>query len=349
MADISRAVLALAVALLLAASGRAAPAAAQQAAGPIYAAEVRGPVTAVTVGYLQRALALAEASNAGALIITLSNRGGVLAPMRLFAATIAQARVPVVVYVAPGIDSGAAGALFLSAAHVSAMGPGSSFGIPAPLAQVDAALSQQTRDLVLDSVAHQLRTWNTERGRGAAWVDRAVRTGVVIDNQQASAASPPVVDLVAADREQLLTLLDGRIVQLANGRRVQLATLGRTPTPAAPTLWEGLRMALADPTLVFILLVLGALAIYVELAIPGTTVFAGIGALLLAGALAGLLALPVNGWALLLLLLAFALVGAEFFAPTHGALAVGGIALLIVGGANLFDPLQAPGATLAGG
>jgi membrane-bound serine protease (ClpP class) len=87
---------------------------------------------------------------------------------------------------------------------------------------------------------------------------------------------------------------------------------------------------------------------YVELAIPGSTVFAGIGVVLLAGAVLGLLVLPVVAWALLLLVLAFVLIGAEFFVPTHGALAVTGSALLIVGGLNLFDPRLAPGVTLAG-
>src|SRR5258707_551298 len=82
---------------------------------------------------------------------------------------------------------------------------------------------------------------------------------------------PAAVDLVAASQDELLTLLDGRVVKLADGRSVQLATLGRVATPVAPTLWEQLRLTLADPTIAFILLVMGALAIYLELAVPGTT------------------------------------------------------------------------------
>ncbi len=318
-----------------------------QPGGPIYSAEIHGVITSVTIEYLRRALQLAEAANANVLIIQLSTAGGVLRDLRPFAGEIAKARVAVVVYVTPmGTPAGAAGALFLSAAHISALTPQTSFGSPYPLASVDAALSQQTRDLVLDSVADQVRSWNAARGRNTDWVDRAVREGVVLTNEQAIAARPPAVDLVAADLAELLTLLEGRVVKLADGRSVQLATLGQPVTPVEPTLWEGLRLALANPTIAFILLATGALAIYLELGAPGTSVFAGIGVVLFAGAVAGLLVLPIHVWSLLLLLLGFVLIGVEFFIPIHGALVVTGLALVLVGAFNLFDPVQAPGTTI---
>jgi len=322
--------------------------AAQSSNGPIYTVEVHGAVTSVTIGYVRRALNLAEASNASALIIQLSSSGGVLSAMRPFAGELAPARVPVVVYVAPpGVQSGAAGTLFLSAAHLSAMAPGTSFGSPSPLAQVDAALSEQTRDLVLDSVADQLRDWNAAHGRNTERIQRAVREGVVLTNEQAIATQPPAIDLVAASQDELLTLLDGRVVALADGHSVQLATLGRTPTMVVPTLWERLRLALADPTIAFVLLVMGALAIYLEIAAPGTTIFAGIGVVLLAASAAGLLVLPIHWWSLLLIVLALGLIGVEFYTPSHGALAVTGLAVLVVGALTLIDPAQAPDTAIA--
>lgn len=335
-------VLAAVLALMLSASADAQP------RGPIYRVEVEGIVTSVTIDHLRRALHLAESADATVLIIQLQSNGGVLRAMRPFAGEIAKARVPVVVYVAPpGTQAGAAGALFLSAAHVSALAPDTSFGSPAPLTQIDAALSEQTRELVLDSVVSQIREWNDTRGRSAAWVDRAVREGVVLTNEQAIATTPPTVDLVAADQQELLTLLDGREIKLADGRAVRLATMGREVVSIDPTLWEGLRLALTNPTFAFILLVLGALAICLELAVPGTSAFFGVGIVLIVAAAIGLLALPLQWWALLLLVAAFGLIGAEFFAPTHGGLAVIGLALLIVGALNLIDTAQAPGVFIA--
>jgi membrane-bound serine protease (ClpP class) len=324
------------------------PVAAQTSHGPIYIARVDGPVTSVTIGYLERALHLAEAAQADALIISLSSSGGVLRDMRPFADEIAKARVPVVVYVAPeGTQSGAAGALFLSAAHISAMAPNTSFGSPAPLTQVDTALTQQTRDLVLDSVTKQIHDWNAARGRNTDWVDRAVREGALLNNEQAISAKPPAVDLVVANLDELLTQLDGRVVKLEDGRSVPIATLGRATIDVAPTLWEQLRLALSNPTLAFTLLVLGALAIYLELSAPGTSIFIGIGIVLILAAAAGLLVLPIRWGSLLLLLFALGLIGAEFFVPTHGALAITGLALVTVSALTLIDPAQAPGTVVA--
>ncbi len=325
------------------------PAGAQpSAAGPIYRAAVGGTLTSVSTGYLRRALQLAEAANASALVIELSNRGAVLSEARAFAGEIAAARVPVVVYVTPsGTASGAAGALFLSAAHISALAPGTSFGSPAPLADVDAALSEQTRDMLLDSVAAQLREWNAAHGRNLAWIDQAVRAGVVLDNQQASALRPPAVDLVAANRDELLTLLEGRRVTLQGGGSVTISALGRNMVDVPPTAWESLRLALADPTVAFVLLVLGVIALGLEFAAPGTSLFAGAGIVLLAGAALGLFVLPLQLWALGLLVLALLLLVAEFIAHAHGALAVAGVALLAVSALNIIDPAQAPGAVVA--
>jgi membrane-bound serine protease (ClpP class) len=212
---------------------------------------------------------------------------------------------------------------------------------------VDEALTQQTRDLVLDSVTKQIRDWNVERGRNTEWVDRAVREGVVLTNEQASALSPPAVDLVAASQAELLTLLDGRQIKLHDGRTVQLATLGRGVTPIAPTAWESVRLTLSTPSVAFVLLVLGALSLCLEFAAPGTTLFAGVGVVLLIVAGLGLLVLPLNWWAATLLVLALALIGAEFVVHSHGALAVGGLALLTLGALNLIDAEQAPGVMIA--
>ncbi len=341
-------VIALTLLLAFAAFDSAGPAFAQATPGPIYVAQARGTITSVTIGYLRNALHLAEASNANLLLIQISSAGAVLRDARPFAGELAAARIPVVVYVAPaGTNSGAAGALFLSAAHLSAMAPDTSFGSPYPLARVDEALTQQTRDLVLDSVTDQIRAWNADRGRNVEWVDRAVREGLVLTNEQASALNPPAVDLVAANQAELLTLLDGRQVTLHDHRMVQLATLGRSVTPITPTAWESVRLALSNPAVAFVLLVLGALSLCLEFAAPGTSVFAGIGVVLLVAAGLGLFVLPLNWWAALLLILALGLIVAEFVAHSHGALAVTGLALLVMGALNLIDAQQAPGVMIA--
>lgn len=322
--------------------------AAAQASGPLYSVELDGVITSYSVMYLQRALREAEAAQASALIITLQSEGAALRALRPFAVDVARSTVPVVVYVGPGaVASGAAGALLLSAAHIAALAPGASFGSPTPLATVDEALSDQSRNLVLDSVAQQLRSWNESRGRSAAWVERAVREGAILDSAQASATTPPSVTFVAQDQNELLTLLEGRSVTLQNGSTVQLHTLGRLPQPLEASLWEQILLLLARPTVAFLLLVFGAIAIYAEFASPGTSLLAGMGVVLLIGALIGLLVLPVRWLSVLGIVAAFALMGADLFVASHGGLTIAGVVLLVVGALTLIDPAQAPGVGVA--
>ena len=152
---------------------------------------------------------------------------------------------------------------------------------------------------------------------------------------------------MAASSAELLTLLEGRQVRLQDGRTLTIAALGRTVVEVGPTAWESLRLALADPTLAFVLLVLGVIAIGLEFAAPGTSLFAGIGVVLLLAAGLGLVVLPLRLWALGLLVLALALMAGEFVAHTHGALAIAGMALMTVSALNIIDPAQAPGTFIA--
>jgi membrane-bound serine protease (ClpP class) len=327
----------------------AAPLAAQESTdGPLYQVQLDGVITGWSTGYIQRTLRQAEASDATALIIRLSSEGAVLRVVRPLAAEIAASNVPVVVYIAPsGTDSGAVGAYFLSAAHVAAMAPDTSFGSTMPLVNGTSIRDEQARARLFDEVAAQLVEWNERQERAGDWVDTAVREGIVLNNAQASTSEPPAINLVARDTDELLTLLDGRVVTLETGEQRELATLGRSPRVLEPTLWESLLMLLASPTVAFLLLVMAAMAIYAELVSPTVGILAGIGAVLLIAALLGLLALPVQWLSVLLIVLAFLVIGADLFLPSHGALTVVGLAMLILGALNLFDPAQAPGVSVA--
>lgn len=315
---------------------------------PIYLVEVSGVVTDVTASYLRRALDVAESGSANALIIQLGNNGAVLRSLHPLATDLAQAEVPVVVFVAPpGSDAGAAGAFLLSAAHISAMAPDTAFGSPEPLASVEAALTEQTQHLVMDAIAEQLRTWNERQERNSAWVDRAVQDGRTWTNEQAIQTKPPIINLVARDVGELLMLLHGRTVVLHNGKSFQLETIGREATPIAPNIVEELLLFLADPTVMFLLLVLSFFAIYGEFANPGVGILAGLAVVLFLAAIVGMVVLPIQWLSLIGLFLAFGLMIADLFAPSHGTLAVIGIVLMILCSLTLIDSAQAPGVFVA--
>ncbi|MFQ3664220.1 MAG: NfeD family protein, partial [Chloroflexaceae bacterium] len=207
--------------------------------------------------------------------------------------------------------------------------------------------SDATRELLYTEAISQLGAWSRERGRSDAWVEQAVREGVVINNEQAVAATPPIIDLVARDVNELLTTLEGRAVVLESGETRTLRVLGRTPQLLAPTVWEQLLLLLATPTVAFLLLVMAGIAIYAEFVTPGVGVLAGLGIALLLAAGVGLIALPVRWLAVLGLVVAFGLIVADLYAPSHGAFTLVGVVIFVISTLSLFDTAQAPGVGVA--
>src|SRR5579883_1141007 len=95
--------------------------------------------------------------------------------------------------------------------------------------------------------------------------------------------------------------------------------------------------AVADPNLAFILLVLGALGIYVEFSSPGLILPGIAGAILVLLGLSGLAVLPINWIGAALLILAIVLFALEAKFASHGILGAGGAVSMILGALLLIN------------
>ncbi len=100
---------------------------------------------------------------------------------------------------------------------------------------------------------------------------------------------------------------------------------------------EGFISALADPNLAFIILVLGALGVYVEFSSPGLIVPGVAGGILLLLGLSALAVLPINWLGVALLALAVALFILEAYIVSHGVLAAGGTVSMVLGALLLVE------------
>jgi membrane-bound serine protease (ClpP class) len=314
----------------------------------LYMVEYDGVLSSYAAGYIRRALREAEAANAQALVVQLTPQGAVVAEARALAREIAEARVPVIIYISPtGHDAGAAGVWLLAAAHIAAMAPDSRFGIATPLFVPATGVSDPTQDLLLEEQLRQFEAWGTARQRNVSWVEQALRSGFIATAGQAIATNPPIIDIVARDLTELLQRLEGRVVTLSDGTQVTLSTLGVRPRVIEVYLVEAVLLILSNPTVVFLLLIMAGLAFYAEFLSPTVGILAGLGVLLLAGAIIGMIALPVQWLSVLGILIAFGLVAADLFVPSHGTLTVIGVGIMIASSLTLFDAAQAPGVTVA--
>lgn len=302
------------------------------ASAPVVTVELRGTVTPVMRDHLADAIEDASARGATAVVAELDTPGGQLETTRQIIDSIIASDVPVVIHVAPtGARAGSAGTFLTYASHVAAMSPGTTIGAATP---VDMEGGEVLDKIVEDSASY-IEALAEQRDRDVDFAVEAVREGTSISSS--AAIDRGAIDLLAADRAELLAELDGREVGLDDGRSVVLETADAPVVERDLGFGRQALQALANPDLAFIFLSLGVLGILYEFANPGAGLGGTIGAIMLILAFYSLAVLPTNLAGIALLVLAAALFIGELFAPGVGALAGGGTIALAVGGLLLFE------------
>lgn len=285
--------------------------------------------------YLTRALDHAADIKADALLVELDTPGGLLSTMRDMVGRIGASPVPVIVYVAPqGARAGSAGFFLLESADIAAMAPGTNAGAAHPVVE-GAKLDDIMKQKLENDTAAFLRSYTAQRGRNPQAAEDAVRNSKSYSDQEAKQLG--LIDLISPDRDALLRDIDGRTVTRMNGAKVVLHTKDAQLDRVIPSLRDRVLDRLMNPDLAVLMLVVGALLIYLEFNVPGTIVPGALGTLLVLLALFALNLLPVHYTALGLLLAAAVLMVLEVKFASHGVLALAGIACLVFGMMTLVD------------
>jgi membrane-bound serine protease (ClpP class) len=303
--------------------------------GVVVKLTIHDTIQPITADYLQRGLREAADLHAQAVIVSMGTPGGLLESTRVMVQAIENSPVPVIIFISPtGSRAGSAGFFLLEAADIAAMAPGTNAGAAHPIIegrQLDPILKEK----IENDAAAFLRSYAGRRGRNVEAAEDAVRNSKSYSDQEALKLK--LIDLVTADDASLLTALDGREIHRFDGTAQTLHLQGATLLTTAPSMRERLLSKLANPDIAVLLLVLGALLIYLEFNVPGTVVPGSIGTLFIVLGLFGLNLLPVRHTAIVLLVAAFVLMLLESKFTSHGVLAMAGIASLVVGLATLVD------------
>ena len=189
------------------------------------------------------------------------------------------------------------------------------------------------RKAINDAVAY-IRSLAELRGRNADWAEDAVRAAESLSSQDALEMN--VIDLVADDLSDLLQKLDGWEVEI-NGRSFELDTTGLIYERIEPDWRTRLLEVISNPTVAYMLMLLGIYGLIFEGYNPGAIVPGVVGAISLLLALFAFQVLPINYAGLALIALGVILMVSEFLVPSFGALGMGGIAAFIFGSVILID------------
>lgn len=284
--------------------------------------------------------ALEDADRAGAalLVVELDTPGGLLSSTREISTAMLGAATPVAVYVSPsGAQAASAGFFLLMAADFAAMAPGTNTGAAHPVGGQGETIEGVMGQKVEQDAAATIRALAGRHGRAVALAEEAVVKSRSFTDQEA--LSQGLVDVVAPDLAQLLLALDGRSCEkLGVKRTLKLAGAHVTEVRMPPL--QRLLAALVHPNIAYLLMSLGFLGIYFELAHPGAVLPGVVGGIALVLGLYALSVLPVNMAGVGLILLALLFFIAEIKVTSYGLLAVGGIIALVLGSLLLFRDLD---------
>jgi len=316
---------------------------------------IKGAIGVATADYVLSGIEYAETSNADLIIIEMDTPGGLMAPMRDIVQAILGCSVPVATYVTPaGARADSAGTYILLASHIAAMTPTTHLGAATPVAlgggdaipedsgngesdddAEEAPLSgpAMERKVLNDAIAY-IRSLAERFGRNADWAEKAVREAATLTAREALEQN--VVDFVAEDRTELLGMLDGVEVKV-NSDVVTLVTSNMVVEEYEPNWRIKILSAIANPETVLLLGVIGLYGLMYEGWNPGAIVPGVVGVICLLLAAYALQVLPVNYAGLALIIVGLALMTAEAFAPSFGALGLGGIAAFVFGAIMMFD------------
>jgi len=305
----------------------------QPAAPTIVIGEYDGVIHPITAEFVDEILLRADRTGAVAVILVLRTPGGLLESTRTIISRIVAYRAPVVVFIAPpGARAASAGFLITLAADVAVMAPGTHIGAahPVPSGGEPQGGEVMSQKLAADAAAYA-RTIAEARKRNPVLAAEAVTESRAFTDGEALHASPPLIDFVARDLDDLLRQLDGRWVTRFDGQSVVLHTAGARLERVDMTWRQSLLGAIAHPQIAYLLLTLGMLGLVVEMWNPGMVLPGVAGGICLLLAFFAFQVLPINVTGLLLIVFGIALLGAELMVPSFGVLGVGGMLALLTG------------------
>lgn len=308
-----------------------------QEKAPVFTIEVDAIINPATAKFIIDSIDQATQQGAQCLIIQLDTPGGLMESMRLIVKKELASTIPIIVYVAPGGARAASAGVFVTmAANIAVMAPGTHIGAahPVTLGGGEGKESKtMTEKIVNDTVAF-IKNIAKARGRNVDWAEKAVVKSVSITDEEAVKLN--VVDFISPDLQNLLAKIDGKVVKL-NGATRTLQTKEVHPQSIQMSWRDKLLDIISNPTIAYILLMLGIYGIFFELSSPGAILPGVVGGIFLILAFYALQMLPVNYAGLALIFFGIILFIAEIKVVSHGLLAVGGVISLFLGSMMLFQ------------
>ncbi|MGC8724347.1 MAG: NfeD family protein [Acidobacteriota bacterium] len=327
----------------------------------VFRIQMDQPIQPIVQEYVVNAIREANDKGASLILLEIDTPGGYVSSVEQIQKAILSSRAPVVAYVAPaGARAASGGAYVAMACDLIAMAPGTNIGAahpvsgvpipvptppqpptpqspekgpqPAPPAQEGGVEMQK----VVNDLAAHMRSLAENRHRNVAIAEQMVRESISLSEQEA--LRDGLIELIAQNEGDIFSYVREHPIRRFNGVE-QKVDLPPSPvvTPIDMTARERFLSALANPSLAYLLLLLGILGLFVEFKSPGL-IFPGVmGGLFILLYVMSIPLLPINVVGLLLIILGLVFFILEIKVVSYGILAVGGVISLFIGSLLLYS------------
>jgi membrane-bound serine protease (ClpP class) len=298
----------------------------------VYIIKISGSINPATADFLEKGIHKASADGVSCLIIEIDTPGGLAESMRKIVMAIFASKVPVISYVAPsGARAASAGVMITLAADIAAMAPGTNIGAAHPVGAGGRDIGGTMAEKVTNDMVAEIKSIAKKRKRNVQWAEKAVRQSVSVTETEA--LKDNVVDIVAKDIDDLIRQI--------NGRKIENKGVLKLDHPKKVFIQESLRTkilkTISDPNIAYILMMVGLVGLYFELAHPGAVLPGVAGGISLILAFFAFQTIPVNYAGFLLIILALVFFILEMKIASYGLLSVAGITSLLLGSLMLFE------------
>jgi membrane-bound serine protease (ClpP class) len=302
----------------------------------VYYAKWEDAVSPIMVEYIKRNLAKAEKEGAGVFILELNTPGGLETSMRQVVQEFQRTPIPIVVYVyPPGGRAASAGAIVTAAADIAVMASGTNIGAAHPVQATGEKMEEAMKEKVVQDMLAFVRSIAKEKGRNPNVLERMVKESISLTPEEA--LKEGIIDLIASSRQELMEKLNGRKVK-KHDKEITIKTLGAPVVEVEESLRESFLKVITNPTIAYLLLLIGFYGIFFELYNPGAVVPGAVGVVSFLLGLYGLGIIGINWLGLLLILAGILLLALELVTPTFGGLAIAGAIALAIGSLVLISP-----------
>jgi membrane-bound serine protease (ClpP class) len=290
----------------------------------VYFLEIKGVITPFTVKYIKGAIQKAE-NDSGFLVLKIDTPGGVLDSTRKIVQNIFESKAKIISFVSPqGARAGSAGTFIVLASDMAVMAEGTNIGAAHPVSVTGKDIEGEIGKKIENDTVAFMKSIAEKRGRNVEAATQTVLNSKSFTSSEALQSK--LIDLIVNSDSELLNKIE---------EKYQEKNL--SPVYIKPDIYEKISIFLSDPNVLMLLLIIAILSIFLEIKMPGTFVFAGIGISALLLFLFGINIIPLNYMALLLILAGIALLIMEIFIPSFGLLTFASVVSLVFGMKLLFD------------